>query len=339
MDGQPAGLLDTLGRPLRALRISVTDRCNFRCSYCMPPEIFGPDHPFLPKDQVLSFEELARLARIFAGLGVDKIRLTGGEPLLRKDLAHLVRDLASIPGIRDLALTTNGAGLKELAAPLKQAGLKRLTVSLDTLDPDRFRKLCGIEVPLSRVLEGLAAARESGFAPIKLNCVVQRGVNDDEAEALAAFAREQGYTLRFIEFMDVGTTNGWKLDAVVPGAELRTKLTARWPMEPVAGEKDAVARTWRYQDGRGEVGFIESVSAPFCGGCDRARLSAEGRLHTCLFGAEGLDLRAALRNGSSDADLTTLITARWKRREDRYSELRSSATPGLKKPEMSYLGG
>ncbi|MBS1784548.1 MAG: GTP 3',8-cyclase MoaA [Acidobacteria bacterium] len=339
MDGQPAGLLDTLGRPLRALRISVTDRCNFRCGYCMPPEIFGPDHPFLPKDQVLSFEEIARLARIFAGLGVDKIRLTGGEPLLRKDLSHLVRDLASIPGIRDLALTTNGAGLKDLAAPLKQAGLKRLTVSLDTLDPDRFRSLCGTEVPLSRVLEGLSAAREVGFAPIKLNCVVQRGVNDDEAEALAAFAREQGFTLRFIEFMDVGTTNGWKLDAVVPGVELRAKLQARWPMEPVALAKDAVARTWRYRDGRGEVGFIESVSAPFCGGCDRARLSAEGRLHTCLFGAEGLDLRAALRNGSSDADLAALVSARWKRRDDRYSELRSSATPGLKKPEMSYLGG
>ncbi len=339
MDGHPAGLRDTLGRPLRALRISVTDRCNFRCSYCMPPEIFGPDHPFLPKDQVLSFEEITRLARVFAGLGVEKLRLTGGEPLLRKDLPLLVKELAGTPGITDLALTTNGAGLREAAAPLKAAGLKRLTVSLDTLDADRFRALCGTEVPLRRVLDGLEAARAAGFSPIKLNCVLQRGVNDDEVEALASFAREQGFTLRFIEFMDVGTTNGWKLGAVVPGAELRARVHARWPLEPVQPEPDAVARVWRYADGRGEVGFIESVTAPFCGGCDRARLSAEGRLHTCLFGAEGLDLRAALRNGSFDADLTALIAARWKRRDDRYSELRSSATPGLKKPEMSYLGG
>ncbi len=339
MDGHPAGLLDTLGRPLRALRISVTDRCNFRCSYCMPPEIFGPDHPFLPKDQVLSFEEIARLAWVFAGLGVEKLRLTGGEPLLRKDLPSLVRELAATPGIRDLALTTNGAALKDAAVSLKDAGLKRLTVSLDTLDAARFRALCGTEVPLARVLEGLEAARTAGFAPIKLNCVVQRGVNDDEAEALAAFAREKGHTLRFIEFMDVGTTNGWKLDAVVPGAELRARLHARWPLEPVQPEADAVARLWRYADGHGEVGFINSVTAPFCGGCDRARLSAEGRLHTCLFGAEGLDLRAALRNGSSDADLAALVAARWKRRDDRYSERRSSATPDLKKPEMSYLGG
>lgn len=305
----------------------------------MPPEIFGPDHPFLPKDQVLSFEEIARLARVFASLGVEKLRLTGGEPLLRKDLPRLVRELAAIPGIKDLALTTNGAVLKELAAPLKEAGLKRLTVSLDTLSADRFRALCGTEVPLARVLEGLEAAREAGLSPIKLNCVVQRGVNEDEAEALAAFAREGSFTLRFIEFMDVGTTNGWKLDAVVPGAELRARLHARWPLIPVASEKDAVARVWRYEDGRGEVGFIESVTAPFCGGCDRARLSAEGRLHTCLFGAEGLDLRAALRNGSSDADLAALVAARWKRRDDRYSEVRSSGTPDLKKPEMSYLGG
>ncbi len=305
----------------------------------MPPEIFGPDHRFLPKDQVLSFEEIARLARVFAGLGVEKVRLTGGEPLLRQDLPSLVRELAKMPGIQDLALTTNGSALTDLAAPLKQAGLKRLTVSLDTLDADRFRALCGTQIPLARVLEGLEAARGAGFPPIKLNCVVQRGVNDDEAEALATFARERGFIVRFIEFMDVGTTNGWKLDAVVPAAELRARIAARWPLEPVAPEPDAVARRWRYQDGAGEVGFIASVTAPFCGGCDRARLTAEGRLHTCLFGAEGLDLRAALRNGSSDADLSAILAARWKRRDDRYSELRRSATPGLKKPEMSYLGG
>lgn len=339
MDGHPAGLLDTLGRPLRALRISVTDRCNFRCSYCMPPEVFGPDHPFLPKDQVLSFEEIARLARVFVGLGVEKIRLTGGEPLLRKGLPELVAALTAIPGLKDLALTTNGALLSELAGPLRHAGLRRLTVSLDTLDADRFRKLCGTEVPLRKVLDGLDAGRRTGFSPIKLNCVVQRGVNEDEIESLAAFAREQGHTLRFIEFMDVGTTNGWKLDSVVPSAELRARLHARWPLEPRPPEVDAVAKTWRYTDGGGEVGFIASVSAPFCSGCDRARLSAEGRLHTCLFGAEGLDLRQALRNGSPDADLAALVTARWKRRDDRYSELRSAATPGMKKPEMSYLGG
>ena len=333
------GILDTLGRPLKALRISVTDRCNFRCRYCMPKEVFGPDHAFLPKDQVLSFEEITRLARVFASLGVEKVRLTGGEPLLRKGLPGLVAELAAVEGIKDLALTTNGALLEELAAPLKAAGLHRLTVSLDTLDPERFRALCDTEVPLAKVLAGLGAARDAGFGAIKLNCVLQRGVNGGEVEALAAYARERGLLLRFIEFMDVGTTNGWKLDAVLPGAEARARLAARWPLAPVAPETDAVARLWRYEDGQGFVGFVDSVTAPFCGGCDRARLSADGRLHTCLFGAEGLDLREALRNGSSDADLAALIGARWKRREDRYSELRSGATPGLKKPEMSYLGG
>ena len=333
------GVRDSLGRPLRALRISVTDRCNFRCRYCMPREVFGPDHPFLPKDQVLSFEEIVRAARIFAALGVDKLRLTGGEPLLRKGLPDLVAALAAVPGIRDLALTTNGALLRELAAPLKRAGLHRLTVSLDTLDAVRFKAICDTEVPLAKVLDGLEAAREAGFEGIKLNCVLQRGVNDDEAEALAAFARERGFTLRFIEFMDVGTTNGWKLDTVAPGAGLRARIASRWPLDPIAPEADAVARVWRYADGRGEVGFINSVTEPFCRGCDRARLSAEGRLHTCLFGAEGLDLREALRNGGSDADLAALIGARWKRRDDRYSELRSEATVGLRKPEMSYLGG
>lgn len=339
MDGLREAPRDRLGRPLRALRISVTDRCNFRCRYCMPAEMFGPDHPFLPKDQVLAFEEITRLARIFADLGVTKLRLTGGEPLLRKDLPSLVAELAKTPGLQDMALTTNGAGLGVLAGPLKQAGLRRLTVSLDTLDAARFRALCGTEVPLASVLEGLDAAREAGFERIKLNCVVQRGVNDDEIESLAAFARERSLALRFIEFMDVGTTNGWRLDAVVPGAGLRARIAARWPLEAVAPEADAVARVWRYTDGAGEVGFINSVTAPFCGGCDRARLSAEGRLHTCLFGAEGLDLRGALRSGLGDEDITALIAVRWKRRDDRYSELRSQATAGLKKPEMSYLGG
>ncbi|HET6331310.1 MAG TPA: GTP 3',8-cyclase MoaA [Holophagaceae bacterium] len=333
------GIRDTLGRPLRALRISVTDRCNFRCRYCMPAEVFGPDHAFLPKDQVLTFEEITRLAQVFASLGVTKLRLTGGEPLLRKDLPLLVAELAKTPGLQDLALTTNGALLAELAEPLRKARLHRLTVSLDTLDADRFRALCDTEVPLAKILNGLEVARDAGFKCIKLNCVVQRGVNDGEVEALAAFARERGLTLRFIEFMDVGTTNGWKLDAVVPGQELRQRIAARWSLTPVQSEADAVARTWRYEDGAGEVGFINSVTAPFCSGCDRARLSAEGRLHTCLFGAEGLDLRGALRSGMSDGDLAALVAARWKRRDDRYSELRSASTAGLKKPEMSYLGG
>lgn len=333
------GILDTLARPLRALRISVTDRCNFRCRYCMPREVFGADHPFLPKEQVLSFEEIARLTRVFASLGVDKIRLTGGEPLLRKGLPDLVAELRGVEGLRDLALTTNGALLEELAEPLKGAGLHRLTVSLDTLDAARFRAICDTEVPLAKVLRGLDAARDAGFAALKLNCVLQRGVNDDEVETLAAFARERGFTLRFIEFMDVGASNGWKLDAVVPSAQARARVAARWPLEPVTQGPEAVAQRFRYADGRGEVGFIASVTAPFCGGCDRARLSADGRLHTCLFGAEGLDLRAALRSGHSDSDLAALITARWKRRDDRYSELRSDATADLPKPEMSYLGG
>ena len=339
MDGPSDSLRDALGRPLGALRISVTDRCNFRCRYCMPGEIFGPDHPFLPKDQVLSFEEILRAARLFIGLGVTKLRLTGGEPLLRKGLPELVKELAALPGLADLALTTNGALLPELAIPLRKAGLHRLTVSLDTLNPVRFQQLCGTEVPLSKVLAGLEAAQQAGFEPIKLNCVVQRGVNEDEVETLAGFAREQGHTLRFIEFMDVGTTNGWKLDAVVPGKEVRERVSARWPLVALQSEADAVARSWRYEDGLGEVGFIDSVTAPFCGGCDRARLSAEGRLHTCLFGAEGLDLRQALRSGMKDADVVALLRSRWSRRDDRYSEVRSSATPGLKKPEMSYLGG
>ncbi len=339
MDGLQDSLRDTLGRPLRALRISVTDRCNFRCRYCMPSELFGPDHPFLPKDQVLTFEEITRLARVFAGMGVTKLRLTGGEPLLRKDLPDLVAALAALPGITDLAMTTNGALLHSWAEPLRRAGLHRLTVSLDTLNPERFRALCDTEVPLATVLDGLDAAQKAGFSGIKLNCVIQRGVNDDEVESLAAFARERGFTLRFIEFMDVGTTNGWRLDAVVPGSELRACIAARWPLVPVAPEAGAVARTWRYADGAGEVGFIDSVTAPFCGDCDRARLSADGRLHTCLFGAEGMDLRGALRSGLGNGDLAALIAARWTRREDRYSELRSGATPSLKKPEMSYLGG
>ncbi len=332
--------LDRLNRPLGALRISVTDRCNFRCTYCMPREAFGPDHPFLPKDQVLTFEEIERLARIFIDLGVRKIRLTGGEPLLRRGLPELVRQVAQLPGLQDLAMTTNGGLLAEHAPALRAAGLRRLTFSLDTLRPERFRQLCDTPVPLEKILAGLKAAVAAGFPPPKLNCVLQRGVNDDEVEALAAFAREQGHTLRFIEFMDVGTTNGWRLDAVVPAAEARARIGARWALEPLEEPLGGrVAERWRYRDGGGEVGFISSVTAPFCGGCDRARLSAEGRLYTCLFASEGLDLRGFLRAGHSDAEVATVLTSLWSRREDRYSELRTLGTEQLPKVEMSRMGG
>lgn len=330
---------DARSRPLRTLRVSVTDRCNFRCPYCMPREAFGPDHPFLPRSALLTFEELARLTRIFATLGVRKLRLTGGEPLLRQDLPDLVRMLAAIPDLEDLALTTNGALLAALAQPLRRAGLQRLTVSLDTLRPDRFQRLGGTTLPLTQILGGLDAARDAGFAPIKLNCVVQRGVNDDELLDLAAFAREGGHVLRFIEFMDVGTTNGWRRDAVVSAEEIRRCLDRHWPLEPLAPTENAVAHGWRYRDGKGEVGLIASVTAPFCGGCDRARLSAEGRLYTCLFAAEGLDLRGFLRGGHSDSDLAALLAARWRLRDDSYSEQRAATAPGRTRIEMSRIGG
>ena len=330
---------DTLGRPLQALRISVTDRCNFRCTYCMPRESFGPDHAFLEREALLSFEEITRLARIFVGLGVAKLRLTGGEPLLRKELPVLVRMLTGLPDLADLALTTNGVLLPELARDLRAAGLRRLTVSLDTLRQDRFQVLSDTDLPLSRVLQGLEAARAAGFGPVKVNCVLQRGVNEDEVLDLAAFAREGGHTLRFIEFMDVGTTNGWRMDAVVPAAEVHSVLASRWPLEALPHPEGAVAREWRYQDGKGEVGLIASVTAPFCGGCDRARLSADGHLYTCLFASDGMDLKAFLRAGHDDAGLAALIAARWTRRGDRYSEQRREQTPGLPQVEMSRIGG
>lgn len=331
--------MDTLGRPLKALRISVTDRCNFRCTYCMPKEVFGPDHPFLPREELLSFEEITRLARIFVGLGVTKLRLTGGEPLLRRELPALVRMLAAVPGLEDLALTTNGTLLPDQAPALKAAGLRRLTVSLDTLRPERFRAISDTDLPLDRVLAGIEAARSAGLGPVKLNCVLKRGLNDDEILELAAFAREGGHTLRFIEFMDVGTTNGWRMDAVMPAGDVRALIDARWPIESLADDDGAVARRWRYRDGKGELGLVASVTAPFCRGCDRARLSAEGRLYTCLFAGQGLDVRSFLRGRHSDADLAALLAFHWKRRDDRYSELRRGATPGLPKVEMSRIGG
>ena len=333
-------MLDTLSRPLRALRISVTDRCNFRCPYCMPREVFGADYPFLDRKEILRFEEIERLVAIFVAQGVRKVRLTGGEPLLRKGLSDLVARLARIPGVEDLALTTNGVLLPEMAMPLKEAGLQRLTVSLDTLDPARFRKLSDSEIPLSRVLSGLEAARSAGFGPIKLNCVLQRGINDDEILDLATFAREAGHILRFIEFMDVGTQNGWKLDAVITADEVLAKIGELGDIEQIqetlAGR---VVERWRYRDGPGEFGVIASVTKAFCGGCDRARLSAEGSVYTCLFAGSGMDLKTVLRNGSSDADIGAIIANTWKRREDRYSELRGAGTSEARKVEMFHIGG
>jgi cyclic pyranopterin phosphate synthase len=331
---------DSLDRPLRALRVSVTDRCNFRCTYCMPREHFGDLHPFLDRAEILTFEEIERVVRIFVELGVEKVRLTGGEPLLRHELPALVHRLRTIAGLRELTLTTNGTLLGDFAKPLREAGLDRITVSLDSLDPERFAALTDSRVPLERVLAGIQAAQAAGFAPLKLNCVLQRGSNEADILPLAAFAREHGHILRFIEFMDVGTGNGWRLDRVIPAAEVARILASRWPLEPYHREcTNCVAQHWRYLDGRGEVGLIASVTEPFCQGCDRARLSAEGSLYTCLFAGEGLDLKTFLRAGASDADVKALVEARWRRREDRYSELRTAATSQRPKIEMFQIGG
>ncbi len=305
----------------------------------MPREVFPPDHAFLPREAVLTFEEIERLAGIFLGLGVRKIRLTGGEPLLRKGLPDLVARLKALPGLHTLALTTNGSLLEGLARPLKEAGLDRITVSLDTLDPVRFRQLSDTEVPLERVLAGIQGAQDSGFEHTKLNCVVQRGQNEDEVLALAAFARERGLELRFIEYMDVGTANGWCLDHVVPASELQARIHVEWPLEPLVHGAHCVAEHHRYLDGKGVVGFIASVTAPFCKGCDRGRLSSEGRFFTCLFAHEGLDLRGHLKAGADDATLAALIRNRWEAREDRYSELRTEQTGPRPRVEMFRMGG
>jgi GTP 3',8-cyclase len=331
---------DQLARPLRDLRVSVTDRCNFRCTYCMPRDVFGPDHAFVQRAELLTFEETTRLVALFARLGVRKVRLTGGEPLVRRDLERLIGLIAGVEGIEDLALTTNGSLLAAKARVLRDAGLRRVTVSLDALDPAVFRAFADTPVPVGHVLEGLAAARDAGFDPVKVNCVVKRGVNEDEIVPLAAFGRDHGYIVRFIELMDVGTTNGWRLDDVVPAAEIVQRLDAAFGVEPIdrdyAGE---VAERYRYRDGGGEVGVISSITRPFCATCTRARLSAIGELYTCLFAAGGTDLRALLRGGASDDDLLAAITAIWQRRTDRYSELRTAETADLPRVEMSYIGG
>ena len=332
-------LLDRLGRPIRDLRVSVTDRCNFRCVYCMPKEVFGRDYPFLPRAELLTFEEIERVARTAAGLGVEKIRVTGGEPLLRRDVETLVGMLAGIPGL-DLTLTTNGALLAQKARALRDAGLDRITVSLDSLDDDVFRGMNDVDFPVERVLAGIDAALAAGLAPVKVNAVVKRGVNDDGIVAMARAFRGTGAVLRFIEYMDVGHSNGWRLDDVVPAAEIVAAIDAEYPLEPVEpGYRGEVASRWRYRDGGGEIGVISSVTQPFCRDCTRARLSADGKLYTCLFAVRGHDLRALLRGGASDEELAEALRGIWSARTDRYSELRSAQTAGLEKVEMSYIGG
>jgi cyclic pyranopterin phosphate synthase len=338
------GTTDTLGRALRDLRISVTDRCNFRCTYCMPREIFGRDYEFLPRDKVLSFEEIERLARVFVGLGVEKLRITGGEPLVRRDLPDLVAMLAALRrpdgGALDLTLTTNGAALRALARTLADAGLRRVTVSLDSLDDAVFGAMNGIEFPVDRVLDGIAAAGEAGLAPIKINMVVRRGINESSIVPMARWARDAGLILRFIEYMDVGHSNGWRLDEVVPAAELVEMIGRVWPIVPAdPSYRGEVADRWRYTDGRGEFGVIASVTQPFCRDCTRARVSADGKIYTCLFAVDGHDARAVLRSGASDAELAAFVESIWARRGDRYSELRSAATTTLPKIEMFTMGG
>ncbi|MHB1238269.1 MAG: GTP 3',8-cyclase MoaA [Gallionella sp.] len=347
---EPTSMVDTLGRPLHDLRISVTDRCNLRCTYCMPREVFDRNHVFLPRAELLSFEEIARLAGSFVALGVRKIRLTGGEPLLRRNLEQLVATLAGLhtPSGKpvEITLTTNGVLLSRQAQALKDAGLARVSVSLDGLSDEIFSRMSDSAVPVSTVLDGIAAAQRAGFAPVKVNMVVKRGVNDQEIIPMAEHFRNSGVVLRFIEYMDVGNTNGWRMDEVVTAKEILEQLAARYPISPVdpnyIGE---VAERWCYADGGGEIGVIASITQAFCQTCTRARLSTDGKLYTCLFAGNGVDLRAPLRGGATDQELTALIAERWHRRTDRYSELRqaatqplTSATPG-KKIEMSYIGG
>ncbi|MDQ1345498.1 MAG: 3,8-cyclase [Pseudomonadota bacterium] len=332
-------LVDSLGRRVRDLRISITDRCNFRCVYCMPKALFGRDHPFLQRDELLSFEEIARIAQIFAGLGVEKIRLTGGEPLLRRHVESLVARLAAIPGI-ELTLTSNGSLLPLLARTLKDAGLRRVTVSLDALDDATFRRMNDVDFPVAEVLRGIDAAAAAGLTPLKINMVVKRGSNDGQILPLAEHFRGSGMILRFIEYMDVGSSNGWRMDEVLPSSEVVARIAARFPLEPIdANYPGEVAERWRYRDGAGEIGVISSVTQAFCRDCSRIRLSTEGKLYTCLFASSGHDLRALLRDGAGDAEIAAFISELWRGRNDRYSEIRHAATPAAKKIEMSYIGG
>lgn len=332
--------VDTLNRPLHDLRISVTDRCNFRCTYCMPRGVFGRDYQFLPHDQLLTFEEITRLARIFVSLGVRKIRLTGGEPLMRRELETLVSMLAEIPGAEDLAMTTNGSFPVTRVGSLKAAGLKRISVSLDSLDDAVFKRMNDADFPVASVLEWIEASANAGLGPVKINMVVKRGVNEQSILPMARYFREKGHILRLIEFMDVGHSNGWRLDDVVTAREIRDLIDAELPIEPLQPNyRGEVANRYRYVDGSGEIGIIASVSQPFCGDCNRARLSADGRLFTCLFAIHGADLRDLLRNGVDDESIRGVIGDVWRKRTDRYSELRSSQTTDLPRVEMSYIGG
>ncbi|HEY43990.1 MAG TPA: GTP 3',8-cyclase MoaA [Anaerolineae bacterium] len=332
-------LADLQGRPLRDLRISVTDRCNFRCVYCMPQQIFGVDYPFLKREELLTFEEIDRLARIFVGLGVEKIRLTGGEPLMRRDIEILLEMLSCIPGI-DLTMTTNGSLLPHKARGLRDAGLKRISVSLDSLDHEIFATMNGLEYPVERVLEGIEAAHAVGLMPIKINMVVKRGVNDGSILSMASRFRNRGHILRFIEYMDVGNTNGWRLDEVVPASAIINIVDDQYPLEAIEpnyyGE---VVRRYRYKDGRGEIGVVASVTQPFCADCTRARLSAKGTLYTCLFASSATDLRELLRSGATDDEIAAIVASVWSQRSDRYSEIRSPDTARMPKVEMSYIGG
>ncbi len=331
---------DTFDRPLRDLRVSVTDRCNFRCVYCMPREVFGPDFQFLAREELLTYEEIVRLSRIFIAQGVEKIRVTGGEPLVRRDLPLLIEQLAALDGLQDLTLTTNGALLPAQAGPLREAGLTRITVSLDSLDDATFRAMNDVEVGVDVVLAGIDAARDAGLWPIKVNAVVKRGLNDHTIVDLARHFHGTGVIVRFIEYMDVGTTNGWVLDHVVPAAEIVERIDDALPLEPLdPNYRGEVARRYRYRDGGGEIGVITSITQPFCGDCTRARLSPEGELFTCLFGASGFDLRALLRSGFTDEELADAIARVWRIRDDRYSDLRTDATTELKRVEMSHIGG
>ena len=332
-------LTDRRGREVHDLRISVTDRCNFRCVYCMPRAVFGNDYPFLPRSELLSFEEIARVARRFAARGVRKIRITGGEPLLRKHVENLIALLARIPDV-ELTLTTNGVLLPKMAKVLKAAGLHRVTVSLDAIDDATFRRMNDADYPVAAVLAGIDAAQAAGLGPIKINMVVKRGVNDQGVVDMARFFRASGHIVRFIEFMDVGSSNGWKMDEVVPSREIIERIDAVFPLEQVdpnyTGE---VAERWRYRDGSGEIGVISSVTQAFCATCTRIRLSTEGKLYTCLFAQSGHDLRALLRGGAADAELDAAIAGVWRAREDRYSEIRTANTASQRKIEMSYIGG
>ncbi len=338
-----SGVRDTLGRPLRDLRISVMDRCNFRCPYCMPEDIYDRNFRFLSSRERLSFSEIVRLTRLFARMGACKLRITGGEPLLRASLADLIGDLSRLEGVEDIALTTNGVLLAQHAAALTAAGLDRVTVSLDAVDEELFRRMSGGRGRLQAVLDGISEARTAGLNPVKINAVIQRGVNDGHVLELVEFFRGTGMILRLIEYMDVGTINNWSASQTVPAAEIVEMIHGRWPLRALeANYHGEVARRYEFVDGQGELGFITSVSQPFCGSCNRARLSSDGRLYTCLFASEGLDLRGPMRDGATDDALLDLMRGRWSRRADRYSELRNPRRPsvaGGKKVEMYYIGG